>query len=71
MEGEEEDKENAVNSEIRYIALELMKIAARGGKEFKAVAGEYLDNAELLKRMIAGEEKSAPQHARKMAGKEK
>jgi hypothetical protein len=55
MEGEEE-KDSTAASEIRYIALELMKLAKQSGASFEQVANEYLDNTETLSRMISGEE---------------
>ena len=54
MEHEEND-ESAANSEMRYITLELMKLAQKSGRSFADVAGEYLKNAHKLQRMIAGE----------------
>lgn len=41
-----------VNTEIRYITLELMKIAAQKGVKFDKIAKEYLQNAYLLHDMI-------------------
>jgi hypothetical protein len=55
MEGEEEGPEAGVNSEIRYITLELMKLAQKSGKSFGEIANEYLDNACKLQEMITGE----------------
>jgi hypothetical protein len=55
MEGEE-DGTVAANSEMRYIALELMKLAQKSGRGFEEVAQEYIENAEKLRRMIYGEE---------------
>jgi hypothetical protein len=55
MEGED-DLQATANAEMRYIALELMKIAQKSGRSFEEVAREYLENAELLQKMIAGEE---------------
>lgn len=55
MEGEEE-KDASANSEIRYIALELMKLAAKSNRSFDEVAREYMKNAEKLSNMISGEE---------------
>ncbi|MCX8174796.1 MAG: hypothetical protein N3E51_01160 [Candidatus Micrarchaeota archaeon] len=56
MEGEEENQKAAANSEMRYIALELMKIALKTKRKFSDVAAEYIENTETLARMIAGEE---------------
>jgi hypothetical protein len=56
MEGEEEgDSKGAANSEIRYMTLELMKLAQKSGKSFDEVAREYLENAEQLHKMILGD----------------
>jgi len=63
MEGEEE-KDGTANSEIRYIALELMKLAAKSNRSFDEVAREYMENAEKLSRMISGEE----EHVRSKRG---
>jgi len=41
-----------VNSELRYIAIELMKIAAQRKQPFAEVAREFLQNTNLLQRMI-------------------
>ena len=61
MEGEEEGDENtAANSEIRYITLELMKLAQKSGRSFKQVADEYLQNAEDLQKLIVGDEAQHP-----------
>ncbi|MEM4348763.1 MAG: hypothetical protein QXN37_04320 [Candidatus Anstonellaceae archaeon] len=49
---EEEDKHMAANAEMRYITLELMKIAQRSGKSFDEVASEFIRNAEKLRRLI-------------------
>ena len=46
-----EDMES-VNSELRYIAIELMKIAAQRKQPFAEVAKEFLQNTNLLQRMI-------------------
>lgn len=43
----------AVNSEIRMITLELMKLAASQGKPFDQVAREFRENAFTLKRSLA------------------
>jgi len=69
----EEDDERAVaaNSEIRFIALELMKLAAKSGRSFDEVAAEYMRNAEKLACMITGEESLPVKKARKASSKEK
>jgi len=52
----DEETKNAVNSEIRYITLELMKLAYKTGKSFKQIAKEYIDNTCLLQELIAQDE---------------
>ncbi len=47
----EEEKANA-NSEIRYLALELTKIANRKKKPFSAVASEYVQNVHDLQEIL-------------------
>jgi len=46
-----EDMES-VNSELRYITIELMKIAAQRKQPFAEMAKEFLQNTNLLQRMI-------------------
>ena len=53
---EEEEGGLGQNSEIRYIALELMKLSQQTGRSFSEVAEEYLENTWKLQMMIAGEE---------------
>jgi hypothetical protein len=52
----DEETKNAVNSEIRYITLELMKLAYKTGKSFEQIAKEYIDNTCLLQELIAQDE---------------
>ena len=47
----EEEKANA-NSELRYIALELTKIAAQQKKPFGAVASEFVQNVYSLQTIL-------------------
>lgn len=49
-----DDSEDAepVSSEMRYMALELMKIAAQRKTTFRKVAEEYISNTYLLNSMI-------------------
>ena len=42
MEGEEDDGQVAANAEMRYIALELMKLSVKSGRGFDELAREYL-----------------------------
>ncbi len=55
----EEDEPYAANSELRYITLELMKLADKRGASFEKMAGEYVDNAFKLKKLI--EERDLPE----------
>lgn len=41
-----------VNSELRFLTVELMKIALERGKSFDEVLAEYFSNAYKLKRKI-------------------
>lgn len=58
---EEEENDLGANSEIRYISLELMKLAQKSGKAFDEVAQEYLENTCRLQKMIAAGGTSRPQ----------
>ncbi len=49
--------EESSNSELRYLTLELMKLAYRQGKRFEEVAAEYIRNVYLLKSLIEREGK--------------
>lgn len=50
----------SVNSELRYITMELMKIAAQRKMTFEDVAREFLGNATLLQKMIESSEGELP-----------
>ena len=52
----EDDDSLSANSEMRYISLELMKLAQKSGRSFRDVAAEYMKNTEMLQDMIMGEE---------------
>ena len=54
---EEEENTSAANSEIRFITLELMKLAQTSGRGFEEVAQDYLKNTFQLQRMLQGEDK--------------
>jgi len=41
-----------VNSELRFLTVELMKIALERGKSFDEIVAEYFSNAYKLKRKI-------------------
>ena len=43
----------AINSEIRYITLELMKISAEQRRPFDSVLAEFTGNTFKLKRSLA------------------
>ncbi|MEM2137985.1 MAG: hypothetical protein QW568_02765 [Candidatus Anstonellaceae archaeon] len=58
---EEEQGDYAANQEIRFIALELMKLAQKSGKSFDEVAREYMDNTIKLQMLISGEEQPQAQ----------
>ena len=51
MEFEESDSYSA-NSELRYITLELMKLAEKKGITFEEISGEYVKNTFYLKNLI-------------------
>jgi len=52
-----EEWEEGSNSELRYLTLELMKLAYRQGKRFDEVAAEYIRNVYLLRSLIEREGK--------------
>jgi hypothetical protein len=54
----EDDEAISANSEMRYISLELMKLAQKSGKTFEQVAAEYIANTSRLQEMIIGEEEA-------------
>ncbi|MBI4406508.1 hypothetical protein HY571_01190 [Candidatus Micrarchaeota archaeon] len=58
----------AVNSEMRYLALELMKISTQRGVAFEQVVGEYIENTHKLKIALAKAE-SSPATAKKLIEK--
>ncbi len=47
-----EDELVSANSEVRYISLELMKIASREKRSFEEVAKEFVDNVYYLHTLI-------------------
>lgn len=59
---EEEEMPGTANSEIRYITLELMRLAQKSGRTFDQVAQEFIANTVKLQDMIAGEAEGAPEH---------
>ena len=50
--GEPEDEKGSANSELRYITLELMKIANSRKTTFRKIAAEYMENAYSLAEML-------------------
>jgi len=56
----EDDEGYSANSEMRYIALELMKLAQKSGKSFEQVASEYMENTARLQEMIIGGQEAQP-----------
>lgn len=50
---EEEEEGISANSEIRFISLELMKLAYKSKKSFRQIAQEYIDNTSFLQELIA------------------
>ena len=63
----EEENDYAANQEIRYISLELMKLAQKSGKGFDEVAREYMENTMKLQKLISGEEEELARIGRKGA----
>jgi hypothetical protein len=47
-----DDDEANANSELRYIAMELTKLAAKQKKPFRSVAAEYIRNVYELEGML-------------------
>ena len=47
-----EDEIVSVNSEVRYISLELMKIASKEKRSFGDVASEFVNNVYHLHSLI-------------------
>ncbi|MGB9703663.1 MAG: hypothetical protein ACP5HJ_01025 [Candidatus Micrarchaeia archaeon] len=41
-----------INSEIRYLTIELMKLAIQNKKSFKEISQEFIKNAFYLKELI-------------------
>ncbi len=67
MEEEGESSDSGANSEIRFITMELMKLAQKSGKTFDEIAREYMQNAEKLHSLLSGTEEEAAHRARKGA----
>lgn len=47
-----EDDKGSANSEMRYITIELMKLASKRKLAFRKVAGEFVENAYTLAEML-------------------
>ncbi len=50
----------SINSELRYITIELMKLAAQRGIPFEEALGEFLKNTSTLRNSIRSG--SVPRH---------
>lgn len=48
----EEDELAQANSEMRFLTLELMKIAVKRKLQFREVVGEFIDNVYYLERTV-------------------
>ncbi len=49
---DEEELFQSMNSELRFITLELMKIAEKKGISFEKIAEEYIKNVNLMHKKI-------------------
>ena len=58
------DDNGSINSELRYITIELMKIAAQRNASFEDVCQEFLLNANHLHGLIQKLEEESPAPAR-------
>jgi hypothetical protein len=56
----EEDASSTANSEIRFITLELMRLAQKTGKSFDEIAAEFIMNTHKLQDMIAATQDGMP-----------
>ncbi len=56
----------SANSEIRFLTIELMKIAANRGVPFDSVLSEFVSNAYVLKKAL----KKSPASAVKQGAKD-
>ena len=52
----EEDEPYSANSELRYITLELMRLADKKNVSFGQMAEEYISNTFYLKKLIEEKE---------------
>ncbi len=60
-----------VNAELRYITVELMKIAAQRNITFDEIAQEYIGNVYLLDRSVRKCKINEPHAVHKVAAKER
>jgi len=65
MDDEENEGQMAANSEIRFISLELMKLAQKSGKSFEQMAEEYLENTCRLQELLFGSNGSSKTRAKR------
>lgn len=49
----------STNSELRFITLELMKLAEKRGATFKEIAKEYVENVLMMQKLIDSSSDSA------------
>ncbi len=47
-----EDDSSSSNSELRYLTLELMKLAIKKNRTFEQISQEYVENVFLLQTLI-------------------
>ena len=64
--GVEEDELAQANSEMRFLTMELMKVAAQRGLRFKDVLDEFIKNVYVLETTI---KRKALKHGRRKAKK--
>jgi hypothetical protein len=67
----DEDEPEPLSAEMRFIALELMKIAAQRKTTFEKVAEEYIGNTYLLNSMIEESLSNPIRFGQRKAGKAK
>jgi len=60
-----------VNAELRYITVELMKIAAQRNVSFDEIAQEYIGNVYFLDKAVRKCKVAEPHAVRKVAAKER
>lgn len=60
----------SINSEMRFIALELMKIAYRKRVPFKKVAAQFVKNVYSLEKLVRSPARARPRAAMRKVGAE-